>query len=127
MTMHLAHPGLTLLGKHKSKVKFRSSEEAKKARELQTLWEENQKKWAKLSPKVTIPKNKSYRYTLSGPVGREAQNIPSKPDTHLGAVNIKPNQHYTGDKMIGIGTLHKSNAVPIFNDSEAKDISKMRR
>lgn len=127
MTMHLAHPGLTLLGKYKSKVKFRSSEQAKKARELEALWEENKKKWAKLSPKVTQPKTKIYQYTWSGPVGRESQNIPSKQDTHLGAVTVKSTQQYTGDKMIGIGTLHKSNAVPIFNDSEAKDISKMRR
>jgi hypothetical protein len=34
---------------------------------------------------------------------------------------------YTGDKILGIGTMHKSNAVPIFSDDEAKDISKMRR
>lgn len=34
---------------------------------------------------------------------------------------------YTGDKMIGVGTLHKSNAVPVFNDTEAKDMAKMRR
>jgi hypothetical protein len=40
----------------------------------------------------------------------------------------KPEQkQYTGDKILGIGTMHKSNAVPIFNDSEAKDISSMRR
>lgn len=34
---------------------------------------------------------------------------------------------YTGDKMIGIGTLHKSNAVPIFNSEDALDQAKMRR
>jgi hypothetical protein len=34
---------------------------------------------------------------------------------------------YTGDKIIGIGTMHKSNAVPIFSDNEAKEISSMRR
>lgn len=34
---------------------------------------------------------------------------------------------YTGDKMKGIGTLHKSNAVPIFTDQEAKDQASMRR
>jgi hypothetical protein len=28
---------------------------------------------------------------------------------------------------VGIGTMHKSNAVPIFSDQEAKDISSMRR
>jgi hypothetical protein len=34
---------------------------------------------------------------------------------------------YTGNKMIGIGTLHKSNAVPIFSDEDAKDQASMRR
>jgi hypothetical protein len=34
---------------------------------------------------------------------------------------------YTGTAMLGIGTLHKSNAVPIFSDEEAKDQANMRR
>ena len=34
---------------------------------------------------------------------------------------------YTGSAMIGIGTLHKSNAVPIFNIEDAQDQAKMRR
>jgi hypothetical protein len=34
---------------------------------------------------------------------------------------------YTGDKMKGIGTLHKSNAVPIFTAEEAIDQANMRR
>ena len=36
-------------------------------------------------------------------------------------------QKYTGDKMLGIATMHKSNAVPVFTDNEAKEISSMRR
>lgn len=34
---------------------------------------------------------------------------------------------YTGTAMVGIGTLHKSNAVPIFNTEDALDQAKMRR
>jgi hypothetical protein len=34
---------------------------------------------------------------------------------------------YTGDKIIGIATMHKSNAVPVFSDEQAVDISRMRR
>jgi hypothetical protein len=34
---------------------------------------------------------------------------------------------YTGDKMKGVATMHKSNAVPVFTDTEAKEISSMRR
>lgn len=33
---------------------------------------------------------------------------------------------YTGDKMIGIATMHKSNAVPVFSQESAQDIGKMK-
>jgi hypothetical protein len=34
---------------------------------------------------------------------------------------------YTGTKVKGIATMHKSNAVPVFSDEEAVEISRMRR
>ena len=35
---------------------------------------------------------------------------------------------YSGErKLIGIGLLHKSNLVPVWDEQDAKDISKMRR
>lgn len=40
---------------------------------------------------------------------------------------LKPSPKYTGDKIIGIATMHKSNLVPIFSNEEAKDVAKMRR
>lgn len=44
------------------------------------------------------------------------------------AVATKPAQTlYTGDKVIGIGCMHKSNLVPIFSADAAVDLSKMRR
>jgi hypothetical protein len=45
----------------------------------------------------------------------------------LGYPNIKHRKVYTGTKILGIGTLHKSNAVPVFSDEEAQDIARMRR
>jgi hypothetical protein len=45
----------------------------------------------------------------------------------MGATAKKQSQVYTGTKVIGIATMHKSNPVPVFSDDEAKDISKMRR
>ena len=46
-----------------------------------------------------------------------------------GAPCTKPieGNRYTGTAMIGIGTLHKSNAVPVFSSDDAKEISRMRR
>ena len=39
----------------------------------------------------------------------------------------KETQKYTGDKVLGIATMHKSNAVPVFSDEQAVDVAKMRR
>jgi len=36
-------------------------------------------------------------------------------------------KRYTGDKMIGIATMHKSNAVPVFQAEDCKAVSAMRR
>ena len=52
--------------------------------------------------------------------------IPSKEDVGYCAFK-KDTPQYTGTKMIGIGTMHKSNAVPIFSEDSAKEISSMRR
>ena len=127
MTMHLAHPALSMGGKRKGKVKFRNADEARKARELAAEWERNQAKWASMSPKVTAPKRESLTYSLSTPAGRSTTNhIPSR-NTGDGIANTKQIPQYTGTKILGIGTMHKSNAVPIFSDEEAQDISRMRR
>jgi hypothetical protein len=53
-------------------------------------------------------------------------NFPSK-DSGIGNASKKEVNVYTGDKMIGIGNLHKSNLVPVFKDEEAKDLASMRR
>jgi hypothetical protein len=65
-------------------------------------------------------------YKLSTPEGRSTSHIPSL-NTGDGIASSKQIPQYTGTKMIGIGTMHKSNAVPIFSDDEAKSISSMRR
>lgn len=61
------------------------------------------------------------------PPGRETPRYPSV-DTGF-AKTTKPiiGKVYTGSAMKGIGTLHKSNAVPIFTDEEARDQASMRR
>lgn len=45
----------------------------------------------------------------------------------MGIASTKPRMQYTGTKMLGIGTLHKSNAVPVFSDEEAIEMARMRR
>ena len=43
--------------------------------------------------------------------------------------NAKKVNTYTGDELLGIATMHKSNAVPVRKDSKdaAKEIASMRR
>ena len=65
-------------------------------------------------------------YKLTTPVGRtNTHHIPSR-DTG-GNAALAPAKVYTGSDMIGIGQLHKSNAIPIFKKSDAEDLAKMRR
>lgn len=64
---------------------------------------------------------------VSKPFRRTTEHIPSLYTTGYSACVRKEDKVYTGDKIVGIGTMHKSNAVPIFNDNEAKDIASMRR
>ena len=44
-----------------------------------------------------------------------------------GNTNKVPEKIYTGTLIKGIATMHKSNAVPIINEKQAVEISKMRR
>ena len=129
MTMHLAHPALTMGGKRKGKQKFRNADEARKARELDASWKELQKKWgveAEEKKRKRAMSQPTLDYKLSAPVGRETKHIPSR-NTGEGIASTKQIPQYTGTKIIGIGTMHKSNAVPIFSDEQAVEISTMRR
>jgi hypothetical protein len=129
MSMHLHHPSLSLSGRRKGKVKFRNAEEAKKARELDTSWKEMQKKWAldadeKKRQRALAAEPLSYKLTV--PPGRSnTHHIPSR-NTGGNATLAAP-KVYTGTKVKGIATMHKSNAVPVFSDEEAIEISRMRR
>jgi predicted transcriptional regulator YdeE len=96
-----------------------------KQRELAQEWQKIMDKWAPKKPikhkesTVDIPK-------LATPSGRVTIKYPSLNTGNSGGFK-KETLFYTGDKMKGIGTLHKSNAVPIFTDEEAKDQANMRR
>ena len=129
MTMHLAHPSLSMGGKRKGKVKFRNAEEARKARELDASWKELQKKWdveAEDKKRKRALAAEPLSYKLSAPPGRSTStNLPSL--VTAGGSTAPVHKVYTGNKILGIGTMHKSNAVPIFSDEQAVEISRMRR
>jgi hypothetical protein len=130
MTMHLHHPALSYNGKKKGKVKFRNAEEARKSRELDAEWKALKKKWeveAEDKRKTRAMKAEPLSYSLSAPPGRGGTaHIPSR-STSAQVATVAPPKVYTGTKVKGIATMHKSNAVPVFSDEEAIEISRMRR
>lgn len=59
----------------------------------------------------------------------EAGRVSREPslDTGYHSTALKEQKRYTGDKIVGLATMHKSNMVPVFNEEGAKDIARMRR
>ena len=131
MSMHLEGPWLSTTGKKKGKKKFASAEHARKARELDESWKELLKRQGveqeerKRSRGLSAP-SLSSSYSLTIPEGRNTTAHIKSVDTG-GNATLKPAKVYTGTKVKGIATMHKSNAVPVFSDEEAVDIARMRR
>jgi hypothetical protein len=128
--MHLHHPALSLSGKKKGKIKFRNAEEARKSRELDEQWTALQKKWGVESEDKKRKRAMSAEtlvYSLPTPIGRTNTHHIKSLNSGAGVAALAPAKVYTGTKIKGIGTMHKSNAVPIFSDEEAVAIANMRR
>ena len=127
--MHLEGPWLSTTGKRKGKQKFASADAKRKSEQLDKEWQELQKRWG-----VEADERKRQRameaeplsYTLSVPAGRSTAHIKSL-GQGSGVATLAQPKVYTGTKVKGIATMHKSNAVPVFSDEQAIDISKMRR
>ena len=131
LSMHLEGPWLSTTGKKKGKKKFASAEHARKARDLDESWKELQKKWGieaedKKRARAMSAPSLSTSYSLKIPEGRNTTAHIKSVDTG-GNATLAPAKVYTGDKVKGIATMHKSNAVPVFSDEQAVDISRMRR
>ena len=83
------------------------------------------------------PKGEVYKKYTPPPSARNraTPNFRRDADVHYASVDIgspsvcsaPERKEYTGTLIKGIGTLHKSNAVPIINEQEAKDLATMRR
>lgn len=124
MSMHLLSPAYTTTKYSKRKAKYWTSSEAKKKSEmLEASWKELLKKYPmkkvamKVAPLIFDAKFVDEK--------RSTKNIPSKDSGGFAAK--KDLQVYTGDKMLGIAAMHKSNLVPIFSDDSAKEVARMRR
>ena len=121
--MHLLPPLFTTTKTSKKKPKkWASSEQKPKQMELESSWNDMMKKYPPLATSKKIVK-KEPTTLLSNK--RTTDHIPSI-DTG-GFAARKDTPKYTGTKLIGIATMHKSNLVPIFDHESAKDVARMRR
>lgn len=110
--MQMIHTGL---GKSKKR------KPTAKQRELDASWQKLLKKYE------TKPVSRTVKpVTQVKPYVRETQKIASLPFSG-GACPKKATPVYTGSAIKGIGTMHKSNAVPVFSDEQAIEIATMRR
>lgn len=131
--MHLEGPWLSTTGKRKSKKKFASAEHARRSRELDDSWKELQKRWGveaeekKRKRAMSAPPLGTSGYSLNIPEGRNTTAHIKSVETGVQVATVAPQKVYTGNKVMGIATMHKSNAVPVFSDEEAIAISRMRR
>lgn len=93
----------------------------KAQRELKEQWEAMLKKY-----ETKPASGKVVALQTPKPYVRETAYYPSLNSGHHDT-SAKPAKVYTGTKMLGIGTMHKSNSVPIFSAEEAVAIATMRR
>ena len=131
MTMHLEGPWLSTTGKPRGPKKWVSAEAKRTAQARQSEWDRKLIEFEKMSPQFSTGPYNSSKKTISDympktPPGRETARIESQDTGWVPCVQVT-DQVYTGNKMKAIGTMLKSNAVPVFSDQEAKDISRMRR
>lgn len=145
MTMHLVGPYMTTTNYKKRKAKKLTTNQSLK---LEQDWRAYNKRMRKIGCHSaqfdTLEQYRSYvrgehvpkkdtvkadkTYTPAEPYRREQQQYPSHKPEHMGPCLKKERPQYTGDLIVGIGTMHKSNAVPIMRGTEqAKEIASMRR
>lgn len=114
MTMHLVR-GMTTISTRKRKARKKTQAvlraEAETAKLLKSLgYQKGGSVWKADLPDYTV-----------------AETVPTS-DLITKVEGKRKANKYTGDELAGIGTLHKSNMVPIRKDSnDAKEIARMRR
>lgn len=116
MTMHLLGPWVTTSVYNRKRKKKISKKE-----ELANI--EHQKWIKKMGYRKT---DGNFRHAF--PDYGNDKSLPTSDKIPGICAGKKERLTYTGDQIIGIGTMHKSNLIPISkNSNSAKDIAKMRR
>ena len=122
MSMHLVR-GMTSLNQKKRK------QQKKTAQQLQAEKEHEAYLQRLGVGRGKLPVDKKGRRLGINPLPDLSVSPRLTSDTVPGNGNARPVNTYTGNEILGIATMHKSNAVPIRKDSKeaAKEIASMRR
>ena len=137
MSMHLMGHAFSTTRTSRPKKKLSDSQLEKMAKELDG-YNKQMKKYA-IKPKTLAEyiqyRRGKYKPELKGAVKspleaetyrRESPTVPSFGD-QVGSIPGKPEKIYTGTLIKGIATMHKSNAVPVIDQKQMEEISRMRR
>ena len=146
MTMHLVGPYMTTTNYKKRKEKKLTDNQKVK---LEQEWRAYNKRMRQMNCHSAqfdtfeqylsytrgehVPRNKQKEYTpYETPKSyvRHTESYPSlqTSNTIPGACAKRETPKYTGDLIVGIGTMHKSNLVPIMRGTkQAEELAKMRR
>jgi hypothetical protein len=115
MTMHLVR-GMTTI----------STRKRKSGKKTAAVLEE-ERKMARLLKSLGYDKSSSTKWKADLPDYTVSETVPTS-DLIMKVEGKRKANQYTGDELAGIGTLHKSNSVPIRKDSnDAYEIARMRR
>ena len=82
-------------------------------------------KWQKV-PKLAFQEHKK-EVKVRVPEEFDFTPVAKKSKLDAGSTALKKTGVYTGDKMLGIAQMAKSNAVPVFKKEEVVEIARMRR
>ena len=122
MTMHLVR-GMTSLNQKRRK--------SQKKTQRQLAAEAEHEAYLKRLGvgRASLPVDKKGRRLGINPLPDLSTGSRVTSDTIPGNSGSRKTNQYTGDELLGIATMHKSNAVPVRKDSKdaAKEISSMRR
>lgn len=109
----------------------RSKKTRKQKAKAKDAWEEYMKKYGLVENKARTQQIVKTTYQAPKVMPMRAGALDHKAhkslDSGLGSATLATPKVYTGDKVIGIATMHKSNLIPIFSNEEAKDVANMRR
>lgn len=121
--MHLEPPYLTT-------VKYNSKSKKSRSKKLQQAHKDHEAWLKKMGiSQSSLPVDAKGRRTGIYDIPEYSTGPRVTSDCVAANGTARKSNTYTGDEIMGIGTMHKSNAVPIRRDSPeaAKDLASMRR